>query len=171
MTILLDRYRVLINELLFVRETEGGELPEEVESSYVEQLDELWWQLSEAEQAGYEAELAHARAHKPKDKQMKTVTYCGFEFKKDENTRRLTYKDDVLKIVLGKSYKQDSCESAYYAIVQSPVGCDSDTGKGASYEEAIKNGIELIANHFAYQVTWAQSLQRAFMNKVSKIID
>jgi len=55
----LDRYRRLMNELLFVRESEGGELPMEVESAYVERLDELWWQLSEQEQAAYEAELAN----------------------------------------------------------------------------------------------------------------
>ena len=46
----LDSYRSLMNELLILRETEGGELPEELESSYVERLDFLWWKLSEAEQ-------------------------------------------------------------------------------------------------------------------------
>jgi len=54
----LDRYRSLMNELLILREAEGGELPDELESSYVERLDELWWKLSEAEQDEYEAELA-----------------------------------------------------------------------------------------------------------------
>lgn len=54
---LLERYRTLMNELLFAREAEGGDLPEEQESIYVERLDALWWQLSETEQAAYEAEL------------------------------------------------------------------------------------------------------------------
>jgi hypothetical protein len=58
----LDSYRSLMNELLILRETEGGELPEELESSYVERLDFLWWKLSEAEQDEYEAELADADA-------------------------------------------------------------------------------------------------------------
>lgn len=56
----LDQYRVLMNELLIVRAAEGGELPIEVESVYVERLDDLWWRLSEDEQATYEAELANA---------------------------------------------------------------------------------------------------------------
>ena len=46
----LDSYRSLMNALLILRETEGGELPEEIESSYVERLDVLWWKLSETEQ-------------------------------------------------------------------------------------------------------------------------
>jgi hypothetical protein len=56
----LDSYRKLINELLILREAEGGDLPVEVESAYVERLDDLWWQLSEDDQAEYEAELAKA---------------------------------------------------------------------------------------------------------------
>ncbi|HEY6556969.1 MAG TPA: hypothetical protein VI072_06835 [Polyangiaceae bacterium] len=56
----LDRYRRLMNELLIFREAEGGELPVEVESAYVERLDDLWWQLSEEEQAAYEIELTNA---------------------------------------------------------------------------------------------------------------
>ncbi|HEY5959170.1 MAG TPA: hypothetical protein VIV60_21580 [Polyangiaceae bacterium] len=59
---LLDRYRVLMNELLFTREAEAGDLPEELESSYVERLEDLWWQLSESEQAAYEAELTLAES-------------------------------------------------------------------------------------------------------------
>ncbi len=55
---LLDEYRRLMNELLVLREAEGGELPEELESSYVERLDAVWWRLSDSEQATYEAELA-----------------------------------------------------------------------------------------------------------------
>jgi hypothetical protein len=55
---LLDRYRQLMNELLFVREAEGGDLPVEVESAHVERLDDLWWQLSAQEQTTFEAELA-----------------------------------------------------------------------------------------------------------------
>jgi hypothetical protein len=58
----LDRYRKLITELLIAREVEGGTLPEELESFYVERLDELWWSLSETEQKEYEAELAGAVA-------------------------------------------------------------------------------------------------------------
>ncbi|MCA9595423.1 MAG: hypothetical protein KC776_19045 [Myxococcales bacterium] len=52
----LDRYRKLMNELLFVREAEGGQLSDELESSYVERLEELWWTLSESEQKEYEAD-------------------------------------------------------------------------------------------------------------------
>lgn len=58
----LDEYRTLMNELLILREGEGGDLPDEIESSYVDRLDRLWWVLSEAEQAEYEAELAAAAA-------------------------------------------------------------------------------------------------------------
>lgn len=54
----LDQYRRLMNELLILREAEGGELPDDLESAYVERLDGLWWKLSEAEQDEYEAELA-----------------------------------------------------------------------------------------------------------------
>lgn len=57
-TEVLDQYRRLMNELLIVREAEGGELPIEIESAYVERLDDLWWQLSVEEQAAYEKELA-----------------------------------------------------------------------------------------------------------------
>jgi hypothetical protein len=56
----LDSYRRLMNELLILREAEGGDLPVEVESAYVERLDDLWWKLSEEDQAEYEAELAKA---------------------------------------------------------------------------------------------------------------
>jgi hypothetical protein len=56
----LNRYRGLMNELLILREFECGDLPVEIESAYVERLDELWWGLSEKEQAEYEAELANA---------------------------------------------------------------------------------------------------------------
>lgn len=56
----LDQYRSVMNELLILREAEGGELPDDLESSYVERLDELWWKLSEAEQDEYEAELANS---------------------------------------------------------------------------------------------------------------
>jgi len=51
----LGRYRQLMNELLIVREAEGGDLPIEVESAYVERLDV-------EQQAAYEAELASAPA-------------------------------------------------------------------------------------------------------------
>lgn len=53
----LDEYRAMMNELLFARELEGGELPEERESWYVERLDVLWWRLSTSEQEAYEREL------------------------------------------------------------------------------------------------------------------
>jgi hypothetical protein len=52
------RYRSLLNELLFEREAAGGELPESQESAFVERLDELWWQLSSAEQREIDKELA-----------------------------------------------------------------------------------------------------------------
>jgi len=54
----LELYRALTSELLFRRETDGGDSPEDVEASYVERLDDLWWQLSAEEQAAYESELA-----------------------------------------------------------------------------------------------------------------
>lgn len=54
----LDQYRRLMSELLILREAEGGDLPDDLESSYVERLDDLWWKLTEAEQDEYEAELA-----------------------------------------------------------------------------------------------------------------
>lgn len=54
----LNRYRILMNELMFAREAEGGDLGMEVEAAYVARLDELWWQLSEEEQQAYEIELA-----------------------------------------------------------------------------------------------------------------
>lgn len=56
---LLDRYRKLMSELLIVREIEGGDLPVEIESAYVERLDDIWWQLSKEQQDAYEAELAN----------------------------------------------------------------------------------------------------------------
>lgn len=55
---LLDQYRKLMNELLISREIEGGSLPDEIESSYVERLDTLWWKLSPSEQEEYEDERA-----------------------------------------------------------------------------------------------------------------
>lgn len=56
----LDQYRSLMNELLILREAEGGELPDDLESSYVARLDDLWWKLTEAEQDEFEAEFADA---------------------------------------------------------------------------------------------------------------
>jgi hypothetical protein len=53
----LDRYRVLLKELLFERAAAGGELSEDEESRYVASLDELWWQLSPIEQETMEREL------------------------------------------------------------------------------------------------------------------
>ncbi len=56
------RYRALLTELLFEREAAGGELPEEAESHFVEQLDGLWWQLSAEEQAAIDRELQSGAA-------------------------------------------------------------------------------------------------------------
>lgn len=53
----LDRYRVLLTQLLFERAAAGGELSEDEESRYVASLDELWWQLSPTEQETMEREL------------------------------------------------------------------------------------------------------------------
>lgn len=53
----IDRYRVLLTELLFERAAAGGELPEDEESRYVASLDELWWQLTPADQEQMEREL------------------------------------------------------------------------------------------------------------------
>jgi hypothetical protein len=54
-------YRALMNELLRLRDG-GGEIPQEVESSYAQKLDDLWWQMSEQEQATCEAEFSSATA-------------------------------------------------------------------------------------------------------------
>lgn len=54
---LVKCYRALLTELLFEREAQGGELPEEAESHFVERLDGLWWQLSAEEQAAIDREL------------------------------------------------------------------------------------------------------------------
>ena len=53
----LERYRILLSQLLFEREAAGGDLPEEEESRYVELLDDVWWQLSPSEQEQIEREL------------------------------------------------------------------------------------------------------------------
>ena len=54
----LDSYRRLMNELLILREAEGGDLPVEVESAYVERLDDLWWELAKAAPPAGPEELA-----------------------------------------------------------------------------------------------------------------
>jgi len=53
----LERYRLLLTQLLFEREAAGGDLPEEEESRYVELLDEVWWQLRPSDQEQIEREL------------------------------------------------------------------------------------------------------------------
>jgi hypothetical protein len=53
----LDRYRVLLTQLLFEREAAGGDLSEDEESRYVALLDDVWWQLSASEQEQIEREL------------------------------------------------------------------------------------------------------------------
>jgi hypothetical protein len=53
----LDRYRVLLTQLLFERAAAGGDLPEDEESRYVALLDALWWQLSPIDQEQIEREL------------------------------------------------------------------------------------------------------------------
>lgn len=50
----LESYRKLMNELLSLRAAADGDLPVEVEASYVQRMDDLWWQLSEEEQAEIE---------------------------------------------------------------------------------------------------------------------
>ncbi len=57
---LLDDYRRLMNEHLFFRAAEGGTLPLEIESAFVDRLDDVWWRLSEADQERFEAELQSA---------------------------------------------------------------------------------------------------------------
>jgi hypothetical protein len=54
---LVERYRILLTQLLFEREAAGGDLPEEEESRYVEMLDEVWWQLIPSDQEVIEQEL------------------------------------------------------------------------------------------------------------------
>ncbi len=53
----LERYRILLSQLLFEREAAGGDLPEEEESRYVALLDEVWWELSPNDQEQLEREL------------------------------------------------------------------------------------------------------------------
>ena len=53
----LERYRILLSQLLFEREAAGGDLSEEEESRFVASLDELWWQLSSSDQEQVEREL------------------------------------------------------------------------------------------------------------------
>lgn len=55
---MLNAYSQLITELHLRRELEGGTLEDDIEFSYVERLDDLWWQLTEAERAQVEAEHA-----------------------------------------------------------------------------------------------------------------
>lgn len=50
----LHSYRALMNELVAARAAEGGTLPVEVESTYAERLNDLWWLLSDEEQTEYE---------------------------------------------------------------------------------------------------------------------
>lgn len=54
----LVRYRTLLTLLLFEREAAGGDLPEAEEARFVALLDEVWWQLSRAEQESIDRELA-----------------------------------------------------------------------------------------------------------------
>jgi hypothetical protein len=56
----MNRYRALLTELLFEREAAGGELSQLEESLFVERLDQVWWQLSSAEQDIVDEELARA---------------------------------------------------------------------------------------------------------------
>lgn len=51
------QYQAKLAELLFLREHEGGSLPLEIESAYVEQLDDLWRSLPEHEQEEVESYL------------------------------------------------------------------------------------------------------------------
>ena len=55
------RYRELLTALLMERELAGGTLPDEAESSHVEELDRCWWAMTGAEQQ--EAERALADEH------------------------------------------------------------------------------------------------------------
>jgi hypothetical protein len=59
----VERYRVLLTQLLFEREAAGGDLPEEAESRYVELLDEVWWQLDPSDQEQVERELKQIAVH------------------------------------------------------------------------------------------------------------
>ncbi|MBN1605368.1 MAG: hypothetical protein JW940_01985 [Polyangiaceae bacterium] len=56
------RYRILLSTLLFEREAAGGDLPESDEAKFVGLLDEVWWQLTGAEQDEVERELEHEKA-------------------------------------------------------------------------------------------------------------
>jgi hypothetical protein len=55
------RYRTLLTTLLFEREAAGGDLPESDEAKFVALLDEVWWQLTRAEQDEVESELEHEK--------------------------------------------------------------------------------------------------------------
>jgi hypothetical protein len=57
-----QQYRELLYRLLLERELAGGVLPEEDESEYVSQLDQLWWEMTPEEQNQIERELAEDNA-------------------------------------------------------------------------------------------------------------
>lgn len=52
------RYRSLLAELLIERQLAGGKLPEEKESSYIEELDRCWWEMTDEEHDAVEADFA-----------------------------------------------------------------------------------------------------------------
>ena len=53
-----QKYKALLRDLVRARVNARGELPQHVESRYVEKLDELWESIDGAERAAIERELA-----------------------------------------------------------------------------------------------------------------
>jgi len=57
-----ERYRRLILELEVARRQAGGELSQAEEARRADELDQLWWSMSDAEQTEYERAMGRAVA-------------------------------------------------------------------------------------------------------------
>lgn len=53
----VDRYLGILDQLLFERAAAGGDIPDEDEARFAEQLDDLWWQLTAEERQTIDAQL------------------------------------------------------------------------------------------------------------------
>jgi hypothetical protein len=65
MTEAVAEYRVKYYELLSARELDGGDLSQEEEAHRCSQLEALWWELTEEEQATFERDLLLPQATTP----------------------------------------------------------------------------------------------------------
>jgi hypothetical protein len=69
-----ERYIQLATELLLLRESNGGQLPDDVESSYIDQFDRCWRHMSADEQQEAERVVAQTSLGAPTDLQRGTKT-------------------------------------------------------------------------------------------------